>query len=92
MPGLSDAVELAAGWDQAYSLQATGAVSCWGFNGKGQVGDTTTIDRNTPTLVTRLADTSLTAGASHLCDPCRRASRVLGRRRLPAARQRARYD
>ena len=37
--GLTDAVELAAGFDFVCARRATGAVVCWGANDYGQLGD-----------------------------------------------------
>ena len=45
-----------------------GAAHCWGRNNRGQVGDSTTIQRTTPTPVSGgLTFASITAGDGHAC-------------------------
>ena len=39
VPGISDAVALAAGSDHTCAIHASGQVSCWGGNGLAQLGD-----------------------------------------------------
>ncbi len=66
--GVSDAVELVAGYDHACARRSDGSVACWGANDYGQLGDRSTMDRPTPVAVTGLADAiSLAAGARHTC-------------------------
>ncbi len=47
----------------------SGAVHCWGYNGWGQIGDDTFVDRLIPTGASRLGSgmKSLTAGMAHTC-------------------------
>jgi alpha-tubulin suppressor-like RCC1 family protein len=55
------------------ALTAAGAAYCWGLNARGQGGDGTTTDHNTPTAVTGpgggapLAFASLSTGLAHTC-------------------------
>jgi len=48
--GNSGVTAVAAGWAYTCALKG-GQVYCWGYNGNGRLGDGTTTDRNTPTLV-----------------------------------------
>jgi alpha-tubulin suppressor-like RCC1 family protein len=66
--GVTDAVDVATGLGHSCALRANGRVSCWGFNGNGQLGDGTTIDRAAPVDVAGLTDAAaLTAGAFFTC-------------------------
>lgn len=68
LPGLSDAVAVAAGDEHSCALRASGAIACWGDNWNGQLGDGTTDDRATPTAVPGLTDVAaLSVGASFTC-------------------------
>jgi len=50
------------------ALATTGGLTCWGTNAYGQVGDSSTTDRDTPTPVTSLDNvTQVTAGGVHSC-------------------------
>ncbi|MFZ2346378.1 MAG: hypothetical protein WAW08_17470, partial [Candidatus Microthrix parvicella] len=50
------------------ALNDNGTAACWGDNGWGELGDSTTTDRLTPTPVTGLTDvTAITAGYVHSC-------------------------
>lgn len=51
VPGLSNAVEIAAGWRHACARLADASVWCWGENSSGQVGDGTTTARSSPVRV-----------------------------------------
>ena len=68
--GLTGVVtDLIAESDTTCALISGGTVQCWGYNGYGQIGDGTTVQRNTPTLVNSLAGpvSALTAGGNHNC-------------------------
>lgn len=50
--GLSnDTIQMSAGGGQTCALAAEGTLRCWGFNSSGQVGDGTTITRESPVQV-----------------------------------------
>jgi len=65
----SGVVSISGGNNHTCALLATGAVKCWGYNGYGQLGDTTTANRNVPTSVSTLSSgvQSLTVGWEHTC-------------------------
>ena len=42
---------IAAGSSHTCGLTTDGTGLCWGFNGQGQLGDGTTTDRGSPTVV-----------------------------------------
>jgi alpha-tubulin suppressor-like RCC1 family protein len=53
---LSGVIEVSVGWEQSCALvknacRSDGTVYCWGWNGVGQLGDGTTINRARPTPV-----------------------------------------
>ena len=60
-----------AGIDRSCALLDDGNVSCWGRNHKGQLGDGTTTDRNTPVLTDSLGTgrtaVHVTTGLNHAC-------------------------
>lgn len=59
-------VKVAGGAFHTLLLAADGTVRAWGWNGLGQLGDGTTIERQLPVPVPGLADTvSVAAGAYH---------------------------
>jgi alpha-tubulin suppressor-like RCC1 family protein len=51
---ISPAQRIVAGETACAIESASGRVACWGDNSKGQIGDGTTTDRTTPTLVSGL--------------------------------------
>jgi len=64
--GVATAVSAGDGFSCA--LLDGGAVKCWGGNNRGQLGDTTTTQRNTPVAVSGLAGVAeVAAGAAHTC-------------------------
>ncbi|MBX3258286.1 MAG: hypothetical protein KF782_01095 [Labilithrix sp.] len=77
--GASDAgdgaaiVQVSAGSNHTCARRASGAVSCWGWNVAGQLGDGGTSDRHEPAPVVGLDDAvEVSAGGFHTC--ARRAS------------------
>jgi alpha-tubulin suppressor-like RCC1 family protein len=49
-------------------LTADGTAWCWGLNGSGQLGDSTTVDRDAPTAVAgTLKFKSIVPGYRHTC-------------------------
>ena len=67
--GLSSGVAaIAAGGAHTCALSTTGAVSCWGWNISGQIGDNSNTSRPTPVPVSGLAGvTAIAAGFAHTC-------------------------
>lgn len=66
--GITDATRVTAGSGHTCALRGAGAVSCWGRNTAGQLGDASTTRRGTPVAAMGLADaTDLSAGAIHTC-------------------------
>lgn len=66
--GVSDAVAIAAGLDQACAVRKSGAVLCWGVNDKGQLGRPAGEPLRRPTPVPKVDDaTAVTIGAEHGC-------------------------
>ncbi|MBK9754142.1 MAG: RCC1 repeat-containing protein [Nannocystis sp.] len=77
VPGISDAVQVAAGDGHVCARRSSGQVSCWGQNGSGQLGDGSKTMRNKPTTVDGIADAVLiAAGGEHSC-AARRSGPVL---------------
>lgn len=61
-------VQVDAGDAHTCAVSGDGTVWCWGLNGSGQLGDSTTGDRNQPTLVPGLTGVvQVSAGAAHTC-------------------------
>jgi cysteine-rich repeat protein len=54
--GLNDIVEISGGYYHFCGRHATNEVSCWGYNGHGQLGDGSTSQRFTPVAVHGLSD------------------------------------
>jgi alpha-tubulin suppressor-like RCC1 family protein len=70
VPGLpDDIVQLVVGGGHNCVLTSTGAVTCWGGNNYGQLGDGTTTDSATPIDVVGLPPevTAIAAGTGHTC-------------------------
>lgn len=65
---LSGVTDIAAGRVHTCALLNTGSVKCWGNNYYGQLGDSTTTRRLTPTTVQNLAEVrAIRAGGEHIC-------------------------
>jgi alpha-tubulin suppressor-like RCC1 family protein len=63
-----DVIEIAAGRWFACARHRTGAVSCWGANGSGQLGNRSTTNTNRPVAAMGITDAvQLGAGLSHTC-------------------------
>ena len=64
-----DATAIAVGDGHSCALTAMSGLSCWGYNGWGQLGDGTTIDRPRPVGISGLRHgvTAVAAGARHTC-------------------------
>ena len=66
--GLTDAEQLSAGGLFACARRTSGAITCWGANSDGQLGDGSTTNRNVSVAVTGLTGTRLVrAGLRHAC-------------------------
>jgi Raf kinase inhibitor-like YbhB/YbcL family protein len=65
----SGVTQIAAGDSHTCGLLSTGGVKCWGYNGRGQIGDGTTTNRLIPTALTTLTSgvTQIAAGNDHTC-------------------------
>lgn len=62
----SGVTQVVAGQVHTCALLTTGDVKCWGYNGDGEIGDGTTLKKNSPTAVTT-GVTHLAAGSFHTC-------------------------
>jgi alpha-tubulin suppressor-like RCC1 family protein len=65
-PAVTQVTALAAGYDRTCALRSSGAVSCWGDNSVGQLGDGT-FEGIGPTTVTGLTAAALAGGGVHTC-------------------------
>jgi alpha-tubulin suppressor-like RCC1 family protein len=64
--GISHGTEIAAGAFHSMLLKDDGTVQAWGWNGAGQLGDGTTVDRHVPTVIPGAAGSqAVGAGAYH---------------------------
>ena len=68
VPGISDAVGVAAGGYHTCALHADGGVSCWGLGGGGQLGDGTSRSSSAPRRIPGLSDAAtIAAGYGGTC-------------------------
>lgn len=68
VPNYANVTQIEVGFYSSCGVQAGGALSCWGANLYGQVGDGTTADNPNVTLVDGLAGVALIApGFLHVC-------------------------
>lgn len=68
--GLSSGVRTIANrYNNTCALLNTGAVKCWGWNGRGHLGDGTKINKSTPVAVSGLSSgvSAISAGNGHTC-------------------------
>jgi alpha-tubulin suppressor-like RCC1 family protein len=67
--GMSDVIAVAAGGSHTCALAFNGAMWCWGYNAFGQLGDTSTTQRNAPIQVSTLSSgvVGIGAGLNHSC-------------------------
>ncbi len=68
--GLSGGITaITSGWYHNCGLTSAGGVKCWGWNSQGQLGDGSTVNRNTPVDVVGLdrGIVALAAGLTHTC-------------------------
>ncbi|MEX2238631.1 MAG: hypothetical protein WEB00_13975 [Dehalococcoidia bacterium] len=66
VPGVSNAVAIAAGGMHSLALLDNGTVMAWGSDGRGQIGDGDSGGTELPTVVSALAGvTAIAAGAEH---------------------------
>lgn len=65
----SGVIKITASQGHTCAMTSTGGLRCWGYNGAGQLGDGTTIDRPTPVEVSGFSSgaTSIAAGGRHSC-------------------------
>jgi alpha-tubulin suppressor-like RCC1 family protein len=63
------AVEVALGADHSCARKQDGTLWCWGYNGSGQLGDGTTVNKSSPVQVSALgtAVVEVALGVAHSC-------------------------
>ena len=66
---VSNTAFIAAGSNHTCAINDAGAVSCWGYNNYGQLGDATAVNKSVPTGVSGLVSgwAGIELGASHSC-------------------------
>lgn len=65
----SGVVDISAGQNHTCAVTSAGAAKCWGHNGRGQIGDGTYTQRNTPVAVIGLSGgvEDISAGNAYTC-------------------------
>ena len=57
-----------SGFTHSCAGKSDGTLYCWGYNGAGQLGDGTVVDRSTPTLISGVTGAiSIGSGDNHTC-------------------------
>ena len=74
----SNVLEVAAGWLHACARRSDGFISCWGYNGAGELGDGTTMARTGPVLSGAHDAIQVAAGYNHSCAALARAAQCWG--------------
>lgn len=74
----SGVARVIVGGNHTCAVTTGGAARCWGRNNRGQVGNGTTVDRNTPATVYSSGVVSLAAGGFHTCAVVSGAARCWG--------------
>lgn len=66
--GITDAIDIATGWDHTCALHRNGTISCWGSNEDGKLGDGTETGWAVPMQVEGLFNaTAIAADSTHSC-------------------------
>lgn len=66
--GITDAIDIATGWDHTCALHRGGTISCWGSNEDGKLGDGTKTGWAVPMQVEGIFNaTAIAADSSHSC-------------------------
>ena len=65
--GITTAIAIQAGIFHTCALLADGTLRCWGRNDEGRLGNGTTADSSTPTIVSGIAPAAAAPGAEHAC-------------------------
>jgi alpha-tubulin suppressor-like RCC1 family protein len=69
VPGLTNVTAIAVGGQHTCALISGGTVKCWGLNASGQIGNHSTSDASSPTVVSGLPAgvTAIATGSQHTC-------------------------
>src|SRR5947209_8475172 len=65
--GITTAIAIEAGIFHTCALLADGTLQCWGRNDEGRLGNGTTADSSTPTIVSGITPAAVAPGAEHAC-------------------------
>ena len=65
--GITTAIAIEAGIFHTCARLADGTLRCWGRNDEGRLGNGTTADSSTPTIVSGIAPAAAAPGAEHAC-------------------------